>query len=426
MRPSHLDTIDAQAWPGIAQVPSGLLIDVRARLAEAAFARACSNAGLSLDPEGGADLIVEREELFSRLAASGWLGVAEGYLAGEWRTDSLTDVLAAFLRTGYRPRGISRVPAAVGSGGEIPAELVHLSSGDGMSDFSGVFASGVPTTVRTSVPSHSPDGPDTHFIDLTTFTPPLGAERGDLGDAQRRTAEMLLDAALVTPGTHLMEFPSSGGAVAMGAAKRRATVDTLTADAAQAAAVRERLTFAGVEDNVHTDVIAQPVPGPRDWLGRYDSIISVDKLAVLEPRERIELLRSFDRILDHGGRIALQTPVATEAMTPAARAALGALRAYIWPGLDYPTVVDVQTLVDRETGLRIVGQTHLAEHAQQTLAMQRSLFEGHSREAAADGFDSVYRRLWRYQFALREAMFRLGMLDVVQFTLTHRHRRGRR
>ena len=109
-----------------------------------------------------------------------------------------------------------------------------------------------------------------------------------------------------------------------------------------------------------------------------------------------------------------------------ARQALGVLRAYVWPGLEYPTTEDVHRLVDRESGLRVIAQTHVGSHHEQSLAMQRSLFEGHSREAAAAGYDIAYRRLWSYQFALREALFRLGMLDSVQFTLTHRNRQGRR
>ena len=48
------------------------------------------------------------------------------------------------------------------------------------------------------------------------------------------------------------------------------------------------------------------------------------------------------------------------------------------------------------------------------------------REAAAAGFDPVFRRLWTFQFALREALMTLGMIDAVQFGLAHRNRGGRR
>ena len=49
-----------------------------------------------------------------------------------------------------------------------------------------------------------------------------------------------------------------------------------------------------------------------------------------------------------------------------------------------------------------------------------------ARDAAADGYDVVYRRLWFWQLALREALARLGMLDLVQLRLATRSRGGRR
>ncbi|SMG30019.1 cyclopropane-fatty-acyl-phospholipid synthase [Corynebacterium pollutisoli] len=426
MRHPHLVAIDATTWPGVARVPGGRLVDLRARLAEATFARACANAGLDLDPEGDPDLVVEHEELFPRIAVSGWLGLAESFMAGEWRSDRLVDVLAALISTGYRPRTRTLPPSAY-SGGELPTELVALGAGDGLSAFGGVFASGVPTTVRTAVPNHAPGrGPDTHFIDLQTFSEPVAVDREDLGDAQTRTVTMLLDAARVTAGTHLLEYATSGGAVAIQAAHRRATVDTLTADPGQAEAVGEQLLLAGVEPSVHLSVIDSPVPGPRDWRGSYDAIVSVEKLEVLEPADRVRYIKAFDRLLSIGGYAAMQSVIATDAMTPTARQALDVLRAYVWPGLDHPTAEDVHKLADRESGLRIIGQTHIGSHHELSLSLQRSLFEGHLREAAAAGFDIAFRRLWVYQFALREALFRLGMLDTVQFTMTHRNRRGRR
>lgn len=426
MRHPHLAAIDAEAWPGVASVPEGRLVELRARVAEAGFARACAAAGLDLDPSGDPDLVVEHDALFPRLAVSGWLGLAEGFMAGEWRSERLVDVLAALIAAGYRPHlGGRTVPTRPYGGGELPPELVALGSGDGLSAFGGVFASGVPTTVRTAVPSHG-RGPAAHFVDLTTFSEPAAVDREDLGAAQTRAVTMLLDAARVAAGTHLLEYATSGGAVAIEAAHRRATVDTLTADPDQARAVQEQLLLAGVEPSVHLSVIDVPVPGPREWRGSYDAIVSVEKLEMLGEGDRIRYIRSLDRLLTVGGYAAVQSVTATDALTPVARQALGALRAYVWPALEYPTPEDVHRLVDRESGLRVVGQTHLGSHHEQSLAMQRSLFEGHIREAAAAGYDIAYRRLWSYQFALREALYRLGMLDTVQFVLTHRNRQGRR
>ena len=53
-------------------------------------------------------------------------------------------------------------------------------------------------------------------------------------------------------------------------------------------------------------------------------------------------------------------------------------------------------------------------------------FDAHLRDAAADGYDVVFRRMWTWQLALREALARLEMLDLAQVTMVQRHRGGRR
>lgn len=428
MTGNHLDVIDDDAWPTIAHPPRPALGRVRARIAEARFAAAIRAAGLSV--ESPADIIVDHDELFHRLAAAGWTGLAESYMAGEWRTENLPHVLKSLIAAGYRPgkTPASEEPTGVG---ELPPELVRLYAGDGMSSFAGIFSSAVPTTVRRSVPSHVAGAgrgrePAHHFVDVRTFAEPVHIERDDLGDAQTRAADLLLDAAGVRAGTHVLEFPSSGGAVAIAAARRQAAVDSLTGDVDIAAAVKERLTLAGVRDAVRTVVRDSVLSGAKDWRARYDAIVSVEKLEAISPAQRVDVLRAMDRMLEIGGRVAVQTTVATEEMSAAGRDATRVLGHYIWPGLNYPTMPEVHRLVDRHTGLRVVGQSHSGDHTIASLTFQASLFAGHAREAAAEGFDAVYRRLWAYQFAVRRALFELGMLDTVQLELTHRNRGGRR
>lgn len=428
MSANHLDVIDGNAWPAVAELPRPVLGAVRSRAAEAQFASALNKAGLTASRDG--DLTVVHEGLFARLSAAGWTGLAESFLAGEWTADDLSAVLAAFIDSGFRPRTPKITPDFSGVG-ELPPDLVRLFAGDGMSAHAGIFSSAVPTTVREAVPSYVPGAgrgrePGHHFVDVCTFAPPALAERADLGDAQGRAAELLLDAAQVRTGTHVLEYPSSGGAVAVAAALRKAAVDTLTGDVDLAAAVKERLTLAGVGDSVQTVVRDSVLTGAKDWRSRYDAIVSVEKLETVSPDQRVDMIRGIDRMLEIGGRAAIQITVATEKMSPAARDALRVLTHYIWPGLDYPTMTQLHQLVDKNSGLRIVAQTHAGTHAQLSLEFQASLFDGHKREAAAEGFDAVYRRLWDYQFALRRALFSLGMLDTVQIELTHRNRGGRR
>ena len=63
IRPEHLSSIDADSWPNVATVPTPRWPGLKARRAEAEFAKACDDAGLELDleVEGGPDLKVRHD-----------------------------------------------------------------------------------------------------------------------------------------------------------------------------------------------------------------------------------------------------------------------------------------------------------------------------------------------------------------------------
>lgn len=428
---SHLASIDAEAWPGVASVPSSRLLRFTAGRAEAEFAQACAKAGVDLEGNDP-DLAVLHDALFSRIADSGWLGLAESYMAGEWTTpdsDRLVKVLLRLLGVGYRPKA-KDVAVEESTPGELPLDVVKLYAGDSLSHSGGIFASGVPTTVREAVRSYSAHAgrkePKEHFVDVTTVSEPTSTDREDLGDAQRRAAQWLLDATHTGAGTHLLVYPATGLQVAVQAVARRATVDVLTGDEDQRALFDEQLLLEGSADSVHVQAIDTALPDPKQWRGRYDAIVSVEKLETLSPRERRRFVQVLDRSLINGGRVGLSSLFATSKMTPSARSAVQVMRAYIWPGLDYPTLEETYQLFDKRSNLRIVAQTHVGTHYLETVRYQRSFFDGRLREAAAAGFDHVFRRLWTFQFSLREALLTLGMLDAVHVVATHRHRGGRR
>ena len=407
---------------------------LRTRLAEAGFARACAKAGLSFEGDG-ADLTVERAEVFQRIAASGWVGLAEGYMAGEWSTggsQQLVDVLTALLRTGYLPR-TRRVDAVrPATPGELPPDLVAHFSGDGLSAFQGHYSTGVATTERMRVKSHTKGAgrgrePRDHFVDVTEFGPPLESDRADLKDAQTRSVRAVLDDLGAGAGTHLLEYPSGGGAVAFAAAERGATVDAVVRDARLYAAMREQLVLAGTDGSVTVDRIAEgPDAVAKQRRGVYDAVVSMEMLETMPRRQQRQYLLAVDALLGQGGRASLQTVVRAKAYNRTADLALESLRAYIWPGLHFTTAAEIGKTVDRETDLRVVAQTSAPEHLAASLRLQRITFDGKLRDAAADGYDAVFRRLWVWQFALREAMARLGMIDLAQITLARRNRRGRR
>lgn len=253
---------------------------------------------------------------------------------------------------------------------------MRLYSDEKSSGFAGIFSTGVATTVRESVPSYVPSqhrGSESkqHFVDVTEISEPQNVERDDFQDAQARAARFLLDDLGVTASSHVLEFPANGSVTAEVAGRRKAVVDALSNDAEHLAAVREDLVLAGVEDFVHTQHIAHPLPTPSDWQGRYDAIVSMEAFEFLAPADRVYFLRHAGRLLAPGGKLGIQTLVATDGMTASARNALLALRAYIWPGLDYFDINGHHKLFDQKSGLRIIKQSHFGSHYRKSLQLQR-------------------------------------------------------
>lgn len=421
--------IDPEIWPRIASVPVTMKSQWGARKAEAAFAQACDKAALELQG-ARADLLVDEESLFVRIAESGWLGLAESYMAGEWRSSNLVDVLTRLLEVGYSPKAKARPQGGVYTGLDLPPDLVRLSTDDGLSSFGSVF-SAVPTTERTEMKSfvrgagHGHE-PGTHYVDVTTLSDPTFVERQDLAAGQLKTVTMLLDAAHVRGGTHLLDFPSSGPSVPIVAGQREATVDALSADVDHVQDTRQILNLAGHDDRAHVELIDSPILAPRDWMHHYDAIVSIEKLETMGERARRAYVKSLDRMLTMGGYVSMQTVVTTGVMRSSTESGLDVAKAYLWPSQEYLDVMSIHKLFDTETGLRIIGQTHVGNHYVKGIRIQRENFEGRSREAAAEGFDAVYRRMWVFYLSMKEALFRVGALDAVQLKITTRNRRGRR
>ena len=90
---------------------------------------------------------------------------------------------------------------------------------------------------------------------------------------------------------------------------------------------------------------------------------------------------------------------------------------YVFPGGLIPSVQAIEQHLAQHTGLRVAEQHSLGEHYARTLARWRENFLSRWETVAALGFDSTFRRMWEFYLAYCEAGFRVGYLDVFQFSL---------
>ncbi|WP_225723434.1 MULTISPECIES: class I SAM-dependent methyltransferase [Corynebacterium] len=425
--------IDQRRWPQLSRTPEAVMMFRRAATVTQRLNALLREHGVALDSQTDPHMIVRDGQLIDRLVAAGWLGLAEGYMAGEWDADPLSEVLKVLLTQPFEARlgqFLSRRQPSVADRagepmpGELPEGLIELYAGATRATGSALFSSSSRTTSREHVDVRvrgsrgSKVAPVT--IEQTWLGSPVEVERQDLDDAQRRRIEVMLDHAGVRPGDRVLELPSSGGQLAIQAALRGAHVDVLTGDEDHAEAVMARARAAGLSGAIHVEVISTPIPSPRQWSGRYEAIFSVERMETVGKDRLVHFLRAVDRLLAADGIAIIQSIVAAPGMRETARESLDVMRAYVWPGMHYPTVDEVRSTVLKSTDLSVTAESYLGAHLGATLPLWRANFLSRDRQAAAAGFDHVFRRLWDYQLALHQALVESKDIECVQFALRPR------
>jgi cyclopropane-fatty-acyl-phospholipid synthase len=403
--------IDPQRWPDIAVVPHRPL---RAAVAQQFFRRAAERVRLRVSEAGhgwygggtGADPVLRLQRpdaFFHRLGDSGTIGFGEAYMACDWTTDDLPGVLTAFagqLRD-LIPPALQRLRHAVLS--RQPRQHDNTIEG-----------------ARDNIHRHYDLSNDLFalFLDETMtyssaiFSGDPHTSADSLADAQRRKIDRLLDSAAVGEGTRVLEIGTGWGELAMRAARRGATVTTLTISTEQADLARERIAAAGLADRI--TVLLQDY---REVQGRFDAVVSVEMIEAVGANHWHEYFATIDRVLAQGGRVALQAILQDDETVSLTQDTYTWIRKYIFPGGQCASLEAIERTLAEHTSLVVADRYAFNRHYVETLHRWRTRFEARAAEVDALGFDETFRRMWSFYLAYSEAGFRTRYLDVQQLTL---------
>jgi cyclopropane-fatty-acyl-phospholipid synthase len=406
--------IDPIRWPDVAAAHgSAPRAEVARLLFGAAAARLPIRVRLSDGRQfgaGGPDaplmMVHNPAAFYTRVGAGGLIGFGESYMAGDWHCEDLTGLLTVFARhvgdlvpTPFqRLRGLAvrRQPA----GDDQDKDGARRNIGrhyDLSNDFFALF---LDESMTYSSAQFEPGAGGS----------PVAADRL-LGQAQRRKIDRLLDEARVGPGSRLLEIGTGWGELAIQAARRGATVRTVTISAAQHELAARRVAEAGLADQVSVEL--------RDYRevdGEYDAICSVEMIEAVGDRYWDTYFARLDQLLAPGGRVALQAITMPHERMMASRRTYTWIQKYIFPGGLIPSVTAIEDSLSR-TGLRVTGRHDFGEHYAETLRIWRDRFSARGDEVAALGFDEVFRRMWLFYLCYAEAGFRAGYLNVSQLTM---------
>ena len=398
-------------WPGLATPPHSLL---RARIAESLFRRAVDKLPVRVVFPGGERIgsgdadapvmrIVRPAAFFHRLGCNSKIGFGEAYMVGDWTSNRLADLLTPFaarlstlipgsLQRIGRRFAEARQPREEQNTVEGSAENIHRHY-DLSNDLFSLFLD--ETMSYSSAWFEAPEEP--------------------LADAQGRKIDGILDMARVGPGMHVLEIGTGWGGLAIRAAQRGARVTTLTISAEQATLAEQRIAEAGVGDRVQ--VLLRDY---REARGSYDAIVSVEMIEAVGDAFWPTFFAQLDALLKPGGRVGLQAITMPHDRMMAARADYTWIHKYVFPGGLIPSIEAIERNLADHTSLRAVERRSLGPDYARTLQHWRETFLERWEAVAGLGFDETFRRMWEFYLAYCEAGFRVGYLDVQQFSFARR------
>jgi cyclopropane-fatty-acyl-phospholipid synthase len=347
------------------------------------------------------------EAFFSRVGAGGLIGFGESYQAGEWDCADLTGLLTVFathvddlvppMLQRARAIAVRRQPAA----DDQDASGARRNIGrhyDLSNEFFALFLDETMTYSSALFESRDDGTPD--------------ARDHLLGQAQRRKIDRVLDLAGAGPGCRLLEIGTGWGELAIRAARRGASVRTITLSARQRELAAKRVAEAGLSDRISVELRDY-----RDVAGEFDAICSVEMIEAVGERYWDTYFATLDGLLAPGGRAVLQAITMPHDRMLATRRTYTWIQKYIFPGGLIPSVTAIENSLRKGTRLRITGRSDFGAHYAETLEIWRDRFRARGSDVAALGFDEVFARMWLFYLCYAEAGFRSGYLDVCHLTL---------
>lgn len=351
------------------------------------------------DEEPRVDWKVRNPELYSQLAMSGSLGLAESYLRGHWKTNDLTRLLTILCRN--MSKASDATPFAVAAA-KMSGYIKQL------------YNRNTRNVCRRQIATHYDLSNEFFalFLDPTLMYSSAYFESDDpsLEEASIAKLEKICQKLQWEPGDRTLEIGTGWGGFALHAVQNHGIdLTTTTISAAQFEKARERFAAAGIDDRVRlldSDY--------RDLTGNFDKLVSIEMIEAVGEKFLDAYFRQCGRLLKPGGRFVMQAIVMPEQRYSAYRRGTDFIQKYIFPGGFLPSIAAMQQSVGRTSNLRLTDVEDLSLHYARTLQAWRERFFAKIDQVWQLGFDDRFIRMWEYYLCYCEAAFREQAVRVVQ------------
>ena len=336
---------------------------------------------------------------------SGDIGFAESYIAGDWTTPSLTDLLKVFISNRKDVEDVIYGSWA----GRLLYRIKHLLNRN------------TKTNSQKNIHAHYDLGNAFYELWLDgTMNYSSAWFDGDrsrpMREAQHAKVRRALRMAGVQPGHRVLEIGCGWGALAeMATTEFGASLTGVTLSTEQLAFARERMTRVGAQERA--DLRLQDYRDIQD--GPYDAICSIEMVEAVGREYWPTYFQSVSRLLKPGARACVQSIVIDDALFDRYIASTDFIQQYIFPGGCLPCPREFRAQANA-AGLTVVDEFAFGADYAETLRRWRDSFLAARGQVLQLGFDERFIRIWEFYLAYCEAAFAMANIDVVQYTLQKR------
>ncbi len=354
----------------------------------------------------GAMISLRNWNVFSAALKSGDIGFAESYIAGDWTTPNLTDLLKLFISNRQEVEDVIYGSWA----GRVLYRAKHWLNRN--------------TKANSQKNIHAHYDLGNPFYELwldDTMNYSSAWFEGDhalpMVDAQRAKVRRALQMANVKAGDHVLEIGCGWGALAeMATTEFGATLAGVTLSTEQLAFATRRMANSGVRCGAGqtADLRLQDYRDIND--GPYDAICSIEMVEAVGRAYWPTYFQAVRRLLKPGGRACIQSIVIDDALFKRYINSTDFIQQYIFPGGCLPCPSEFRREAT-SAGLQVVDEFAFGQDYAETLRRWRNSFQAKRPEILRLGFDERFMHIWEFYLAYCEAAFDKANINLVQYTL---------
>lgn len=336
-----------------------------------------------------------------RLAFGGYMGLGEGYLAGDWSTPSLRNL----FQFGINNQESLKKNLA----GALPIRILRK--------FLRFTEKNSQTGSKRNIAYHYDLGNAFYeeWLDPSmTYSSALFAPGvNDLQEGQNSKYRRIMNQLDIRAEHHVLEIGCGWGGFAEFVARETgASVTAITISQEQFDYATTRVRIVGLQENIQIKLLDY-----RELSGQYDRIVSIEMLEAVGEAYWPDYFRIISNCLKKEGQAMIQVITVPDHRFENYRRKSDFIQRHIFPGgmLISPSEITNKAL---DTGMLVADAFYFGDSYSHTLDLWHDRFLERWNQIEKQGFDNRFRRLWEYYLNYTSAGFNAGTINVGQFRLT--------